>query len=138
MMRMILPLWPLRKKIIAKNLTGKLKPGLKIGVIDNALNAEGIDTEDTTKQLKTAIKQLEKLGANIQRITLPALDYSAAVYFILSRAEAASNLARFDGVRYGMRDKKATTLADMYANTRHDGFGQEVKARIMIGNYVFP
>jgi aspartyl-tRNA(Asn)/glutamyl-tRNA(Gln) amidotransferase subunit A len=58
------------------------------------------------------------------------------VYFILSRAELASNLARFDGVRYGMRDKKAKTLSDMYATTRHDGFGQEVKARIMMGNYV--
>lgn len=122
-------------KNYSQNLTGKLKPGLKIGVIDNALNAEGVDT-NIHQAIETAIKQLEQLGANVQRITLPALDYSAAVYFILSRAEAASNLARFDGVRYGMRDKKATTLADMYANTRHDGFGQEVKARIMIGNYV--
>jgi aspartyl-tRNA(Asn)/glutamyl-tRNA(Gln) amidotransferase subunit A len=76
------------------------------------------------------------MGAQTRRIKLSTMDYSAATYFILSRAEAASNLARFDGVRYGMRDKKAATLTDMYRNTRHDGFGAEVKARILIGNYV--
>jgi aspartyl-tRNA(Asn)/glutamyl-tRNA(Gln) amidotransferase subunit A len=67
---------------------------------------------------------------------LPSLDYAAATYFILSRAEAASNLARFDGVRYGLRNKKATTLGKMYAETRHDGFGTEVRMRILVGNYV--
>src|SRR3990167_9726159 len=76
------------------------------------------------------------MGATIHSVTLPAIDYSAAAYFILSRAEAASNLARFDGVRYGYRDKEATTLTEMYDNTRHDGFGSEVKKRIMVGNYV--
>jgi aspartyl-tRNA(Asn)/glutamyl-tRNA(Gln) amidotransferase subunit A len=64
------------------------------------------------------------------------LDYSAAVYFIVSRAEAASNLSRFDGVRYGLRAKDSKTLEQMYSNTRHDGFGPEVRSRIMIGNYV--
>ena len=75
------------------------------------------------------------MGARIQKITLPTLDYSAAAYFILSRAEAASNLARFDGVRYGLRNPQ-DSLLNMYKETRHDGFGTEVKTRIMVGNYV--
>ena len=64
------------------------------------------------------------------------MDYGAAIYFILSRAEAASNLARFDGVRYGLRDKEAHSLLQLYEKSRKAGFGKEVKARIMIGNYV--
>lgn len=116
-------------------LDGSIQKGMKIGVIENAIHAQGVDCQ-VQLALEKAIVQLEKLGATIQRVSLPVLDYSAAVYFILSRAEAASNLARFDGVRYGLRDKSAQTLSDMYAQTRHDGFGSEVKARIMIGNYV--
>jgi len=76
------------------------------------------------------------MGAKVKHVSLPTMNYAAAAYFILSRAEAASNLARFDGVRYGMRAKDSKTLHDMYFNTRHDGFGQEVKSRIMVGNYV--
>ena len=86
--------------------------------------------------IETALTVLEKNGATITHMQLPTLDYAAATYFILSRAEAASNLARFDGVRYGLRDKKATTLSKMYCKTRHDGFGEEVRARILVGNYV--
>lgn len=126
---------PINKKDYTANLTGSLRPGLKIGIIENALKAQGVDPEIYTS-LEATIKQLEQLGASIKRVTLPALDYSAAVYFIISRAEAASNLARFDGVRYGLRSKESKTLADMYANTRHDGFGPEVRARIIMGNYV--
>lgn len=122
-------------KDYTKNLTGKIGQGLRIGVVRNALHAEGIDSE-VVGAIEQAIKQFELLGASIQTISLPVMDYAAAVYFILSRAEAASNLARFDGVRYGWRDQKAKTVAAMYADTRHDGFGQEVKVRIMIGNYV--
>lgn len=118
-----------------KNLTGKIKPGLKIGIITNALNTEGIDPQVRTL-LDNAIKHLEKLGATIVDVSLPAMDYAAAVYFMVSRAEAASNLARFDGVRYGYRDKDAESLAQMYAQTRGKGFGHEVKRRILIGNYV--
>jgi aspartyl-tRNA(Asn)/glutamyl-tRNA(Gln) amidotransferase subunit A len=118
-----------------KSLTGTIKPGLKIGIIDNALNAEGIDRQ-VHSLLENAIKQLEKLGAEIVHLSLPAMDYAAAVYFMISRAEAASNLARFDGVRYGYRDKEAESLAQMYAQTRGKGFGREVKRRILIGNYV--
>ena len=116
-------------------LTKNLKPGLKIGVVENALNAKGIDSQ-VVEATKTAINTFEKLGAEIKYIKLPSMDYSAATYFIVSRAEAASNLARFDGVRYGYRNKKAQTLSDMYTKTRHDGFGDEVRLRILIGNYV--
>lgn len=117
-------------------LLGKpLKSGIRIGIVENALNAEGVDSE-VVAAIEKAISVIEKNGAQITRIKVPTLDYAAATYFIVSRAEAASNLARFDGVRYGLRNKSATTLSDMYCNTRHDGFGQEVRARILIGNYV--
>lgn len=116
-------------------LDGSLTPGLRIGVVENALYAQGNDPE-VVASIEQALKVLEKLGASITKITLPTMDYSAAVYFIISRAEAASNLARFDGVRYGLRCEKPTNLADMYARTRHDGFGEEVKSRILVGNYV--
>jgi len=116
-------------------LTGKIRPGMKIGIIDNALNAEGIDAGVRTL-LDDAITALEKLGAKIERISLPSMDHGAAVYFMISRAEAASNLSRFDGVRYGYRSKNSEDLLELYENSRAEGFGREVKRRIMIGNYV--
>lgn len=115
-------------------LTGDIK-GLRIGVCKNMLEAEGMEPE--VQQLVTnAIKELEALGATVKEVTLPSLDYSAATYFILSRAEAASNLARFDGVRYGLRSQDAETLQELYQNTRHEGFGSNVRLRILVGNYV--
>lgn len=116
------------------NLTGKLKSGLTIGVIENALYAPGMDLE-IAAAIEKAIKEYEKLGATIKKISLPTMEYGAATYFIISRAEAASNLARFDGVRYGLR-ADVDNLNEMYLKTRHDGFGSEVKARIIVGNYV--
>ena len=118
-----------------QGLATKIKPGLKIGVVTNALHAEGMNSE-VSQKIEDAIKQLEQLGASIAPVSLPTMDYGAAIYFIISRAEAASNLARFDGVRYGLRDKNASTLLKMYESTRQQGFGTEVKKRIMIGNYV--
>ena len=123
------------KKIYTKNLTGTLPKNLRIGVVTNALHADGMD-EEIVQAIEQALKIFEKNGATLTDIPLPSLDYAAATYFILSRAEAASNLARFDGVRYGLRNKKAQTLGKMYAETRHDGFGQEVRMRILVGNYV--
>lgn len=117
------------------NLSNKLKDGLTIGIIDNAMQAKGVH-EEVSNALNEAIKLYEKLGVKIKHITLPTMDYGAAVYFIISRAEAASNLARFDGVRYGYRSKKSETLDQMYSNSRDEGFGLEVKSRILIGNYV--
>ena len=124
-----------KKTDFTKTLDGSLPEKCTIGVIENAVNAEGMDPE-VVAALHEAIAVLEKSGATIKRITMPVLDYSAAVYFIVSRAEAASNLARFDGVRYGLRAKDAKTLEHMYSNTRREGFGTEVKKRIIIGNYV--
>jgi aspartyl-tRNA(Asn)/glutamyl-tRNA(Gln) amidotransferase subunit A len=116
------------------SLTGKIKKGLRIGVVDGMIDAPSIHPE-IRAALEKAILLLEELGAVVTRVQLPALEYSAATYFIISRAEAASNLARFDGVRYGQR-AKADTLSQMYQQTRHDGFGPEVRTRILVGNYV--
>jgi aspartyl-tRNA(Asn)/glutamyl-tRNA(Gln) amidotransferase subunit A len=124
------------KKDYLKTLKDQLPADFTIGVVDNALNAAGLDAE-----VKQAIEQVvnfygKNLNVKIKHLSLKTLDYSAAAYFIISRAEAASNLARFDGVRYGMRSKDAKNLYEMYADTRHNGFGDEVRLRIMVGNYV--
>lgn len=126
---------PIAQKDYTRGLDGALPTGLRIGVVDNALYAEGVDQE-VVSAIEQALEIYQKLGATVTHVTLPTFDYAAATYFIISRAEAASNLARFDGVRYGMRVPDAHNLKDMYCRTRHDGFGQEVKARIMLGNYV--
>lgn len=126
---------PVQKKDYAEALDGKIKEGLTIGVIDSMINSDGID-DDVKKAIEQSIKDLEALGATIKRVELPILDYAASAYFIISRAEAASNLARFDGVRYGLRDKEAKSLNAMYEETRHDGFGIEVRDRILVGNFV--
>lgn len=123
------------KKEYAQHLSRSLKDNFTLGVIDNALEAEGFDPE-VYQLLQEALKHYEKLGAKIKRLRLPIMDHSAAVYFMVSRAEAASNLARFDGVRYGYRSPNSKTLSEMYTNTRNEGFGLEVKSRILIGNYV--
>ena len=123
------------KKDYTKLLNGMLPENCTIGIVENALHADGMDPE-VVAAIEQAIQTLQKLGAQIKKISIPILDYSAAVYFIVSRAEAASNLGRFDGVRYGLRAKDAKTLEQMYCNTRAEGFGSEVKARIMVGNYV--
>ena len=118
-----------------KDLTGKVRPGMTIGVVENALETPGIDPE-VSLALEQALKEFEKLGVTLKRIRLETMEYAAAVYFIISRAEAASNLARFDGVRYGYRSPDCKTLDDIYNKSRHDGFGFEVRRRILIGNYV--
>lgn len=123
------------RKDYTKAIDGDLPSGLRIGVIDNALNAQGLDSE-VQSAVESTISVFENLGAKVKRVSIPSLDYSAAAYFIISRAEAASNLARFDGVRYGFRDKNSKNLNDMYENTRHDGFGDDVRLRILVGNYV--
>lgn len=124
------------KKDYLKNLTADLPKNFTIGIVDNALHAEGLDSE-VRAAVESVINFYEKnLGIKVKRLTLKSLDYAAAAYFIISRAEAASNLARFDGVRYGMRSKESKNLYEMYADTRHDGFGDEVRLRILVGNYV--
>ena len=106
--------------------------GLKIGIPDEYF-IEGIDPE-IEKSVLDAVKLLEGLGAKSERIKLPHTGYAIATYYILATSEASSNLARYDGVKYGFR-AKGKDLIDMYMETRAKGFGSEVKRRIMLGTY---
>ncbi len=108
--------------------------GKRIGV-PRALFGEGLDGE-VRDSVEEAIGKLEEMGAEIVDIELPHSKYSIAVYYIIATAEASSNLARFDGVRYGFRAEEAHELREMYFRTREEGFGAEVKRRIMLGTYV--
>lgn len=116
-------------------LTGKIKPGLKIGILKNAVYAKGVDPE-VAKLLANAMDSFKKMGAELVEVSVPTMDYGAAVYFMISRAEAASNLSRFDGVRYGHRAAHPEDLRDLYERSRAEGFGREVKRRILLGNFV--
>ncbi|MDQ6743028.1 MAG: amidase family protein, partial [Candidatus Dormibacteraeota bacterium] len=82
-----------------------------------------------------AVLALERAGAELVDVSLPHTDYGLAAYYIIAPAEASSNLARFDGIRYGMRDEDASNLLDTYLRTRRQGFGPEVRRRIMLGSY---
>lgn len=106
--------------------------GLKIGIPQEYF-IEGIDPEVNTS-VKEAIKKLESLGAVPVEVSLPHTEYAIATYYILATSEASSNLARYDGVKYGLR-AEGKHLMDMYMNTRSQGFGPEVKRRIMLGTY---
>jgi aspartyl-tRNA(Asn)/glutamyl-tRNA(Gln) amidotransferase subunit A len=114
-------------------LTGDIK-GARIGV-PRALFGEGLDME-VRASVERAIEAYRELGAEIVEIELPHAKYCIAVYYIIATAEASSNLARYDGVRYGFRAEEAETLREMYRRTRDEGFGAEVKRRIMLGTYV--
>ena len=116
----------------AAHLNDDIK-GLKVGVIKE-LMSEGL-SEDVQKAMEKAIDDYKKLGAEIVEISLPKLKYSIGIYYILATAECSSNLARFDGVRYGYRTPEAKNLMEMYTKTRAEGFGPEVKRRIMLGTY---
>ena len=83
-----------------------------------------------------AIETLKGLGADVVTISLPSTDYALAAYYIISSAEASSNLARYDGVKYGFSGRRDGTLNDLYLSTRSEGFGAEVKRRIMLGTHV--
>ena len=107
--------------------------GLKIGVIKE-LYDEGI-APDVLNALNNAIETFKSLGAEIKMISLKNLKYSIGVYYILATAECSSNLARFDGVRYGHRTQNPANLMDLYCKSRAEGFGPEVKRRIMLGTY---
>ncbi|MCB1022922.1 MAG: Asp-tRNA(Asn)/Glu-tRNA(Gln) amidotransferase subunit GatA, partial [Acidobacteria bacterium] len=107
----------------------------KVIGIPRALFGEGLDDE-VRDSVEQAIENFRKLGAKTVDIELPHSKYSIAVYYIIATAEASSNLARFDGVRYGYRAENADELREMYMKTREEGFGDEVKRRIMLGTYV--
>jgi aspartyl-tRNA(Asn)/glutamyl-tRNA(Gln) amidotransferase subunit A len=107
--------------------------GLRIGIPQEYF-VEGTDPE-VAKAVREAVRTLEKLGAKTFEIRMPHTAYAIATYYILATAEASSNLARYDGVRYGFRTESSRDLLDMYVNTRREGFGPEVKRRIMLGTY---
>ena len=107
--------------------------GLKIG-IPKEYFVEGMDN-DVEEASKKAISEIENLGAQIVEISLPHTEYAVLTYYIIAPSEASSNLARYDGVKYGYRAEGAESLRDMYFKTRAQGFGEEVKRRIMLGTY---
>lgn len=107
---------------------------LKIGIVDEWMG-EGVD-EEVKASIETKITELKGAGHEVERVKLPTLAHALAVYYVIVPAEIASNLARYDGVRYGLRSKKAVDVASMYADSREEGFMPENKRRIMIGNYV--
>jgi len=113
-------------------LTGDVK-GLKIAVPKEYLG-EGV-TEEVRQSVLDALKVLEGLGATWEEVSLPHSKYALATYYLLSSSEASANLSRFDGVRYGYRTDNAENLLEMYKQTRSEGFGDEVKRRIMLGTF---
>ncbi len=116
-----------------KSLINNVK-GIKIGIPKEYFMDEGMEP-DVIEKVRSAAKLLEDLGAICEEVSLPHTDYGIADYQIISRAEASANLARYDGVRYGYRAENSVSLMDMYKKTRSEGFGAEVKLRIMLGTY---
>ena len=114
------------------SLTGDVK-GLRIG-LPREYFIEGLDP-DVKKSMDAAIATFRSLGAEFVEMSLPHTDYATAVYYLIATAEASSNLARYDGVRFGYRNQDARGLLDMYMVSRDEGFGAEVKRRIMLGTY---
>lgn len=115
-----------------EQLTGDVK-GLRIAVPKEYLG-EGVQASVRNAILE-ALKVLEKLGATWEEVSLPHSKYGVATYYLLASSEASSNLARFDGIRYGYRAQGAENLIDLYKKTRSEGFGDEVKSRIMLGTF---
>ncbi len=107
--------------------------GIRVG-IPREYFGEGLDPE-VDRAVRSGIEMLQDAGAEIVDVSLPHTEYCVAVYYLIAPAEASSNLARYDGVRYGKRDMNADSLLDLYKQTRSQGFGDEVKRRILIGTY---
>ncbi|MEG0898992.1 MAG: Asp-tRNA(Asn)/Glu-tRNA(Gln) amidotransferase subunit GatA [Oscillospiraceae bacterium] len=118
---------------IISSLSNDIK-GVKIG-LPKEYFGEGVDAE-VKAEIMRAAETLKQLGAEITEISLPSTDYALQAYYIIACAEASSNLARFDGVRYGFRAENLENLNDLYEKTRSEGFGEEVKRRIMLGTFV--
>jgi len=108
--------------------------GMKIGVPVEYFG-EGLN-EEIRAAINTIVNKLKKQNITVENVSLPNTDYAIAAYYIIAPAEASSNLARYDGARYGFRSIKSTDLEEMYKNSRTEGFGDEVKRRIMLGTYV--
>jgi aspartyl-tRNA(Asn)/glutamyl-tRNA(Gln) amidotransferase subunit A len=106
-----------------------LKVGIPVEYISNGINPE------VKEAVLNAAKTFESLGASCEEFSLPITEYAIPAYYLISSAEASSNLARYDGIKYGYRAGKFTDLLDLYKQTRSEGFGTEVKRRIMLGTY---
>jgi len=109
--------------------------GLVVGLPREYFEAEGADP-GTLARVREAVEELERGGAKLREVALPHTRFAVATYYLIATAEASSNLARYDGVRYGRRARAAQSLTDMYRRTRSEGFGAEVKRRILLGTYV--
>ena len=107
--------------------------GLRIGVPDEYF-AEGLDPE-VRAAIESGIDDLKAAGCEVKRVSLPHTKYAIPTYYLVATAEASANLARFDGVRYGYRSPASDTLSAMYSHSRDEGFGAEVKRRILLGTY---
>jgi aspartyl-tRNA(Asn)/glutamyl-tRNA(Gln) amidotransferase subunit A len=112
--------------------TARRLDGIRLGVPDD-LTGEGVEP-GVMERFEATLAIARELGASVERVALPHADYGLSAYYVLAPAEASSNLARYDGVRYGLR-READDLLTMYTKTRHDGFGAEVKRRVLIGTY---
>ena len=119
------------------DFTANLDLGLKdvtIGLPKEYFTAPGIDPE-VAKAIDDAVNKIESLGAKFVEVSLPNMEYALAAYYVIAPSEACSNLSRYDGVKFGLRDKEKNNLMDMYFSTRTKGFGPEVKRRIILGTY---
>ncbi len=121
------------KKDYTKALINDVK-GMKIGLPKEYIG-EGIN-EEVKQAILAVAKKYEELGATVEECSFDVGKYATSVYYVIADAEASSNLGRFDGIRYGFRSEKYDNLKDIYKNSRSEGFGPEVKRRIMIGTYV--
>ena len=116
-------------------LEGASMKGMKLGLPKEYFNVKGIDPE-VKRITEEAVKKCEAAGAELVEVSLPHTEYAMAVYYIVAPAEASANLARFDGVRYGHRSERSDSVFNLYARSRAEGFGPEVKRRIIMGTYV--
>jgi aspartyl-tRNA(Asn)/glutamyl-tRNA(Gln) amidotransferase subunit A len=116
-----------------EGLDGGVK-GLRIGLVEDWLTTEGVQP-GVRDSVREAVDRLERLGTSVEPVGLPNAEYALSAYYLLAPAECSSNLARYDGVRYGFRAEGASDVMDMNMRTRGQGFGDEVKRRIMLGTY---
>ena len=124
----------LEKANYLDNLSADVK-GMKIGLPKECFETEGLDPE-VANSVKAMAEKLQEAGAIVEEVSLPFLDYVIPTYYIIASAEASSNLSRFDGIRYGFRTENYDGLTDLYNATRSEGFGKEVKKRILLGTFV--
>lgn len=122
-------------KPVEHYLDGTLPPSMKVAVIRESLETEGIDPEVCTK-MDAIMSSLKAAGHTVELVSFPYLEYMVPTYYVLTTAEASSNLARFDGVHFGYRHPEAQGVEDTYKKSRSTGFGEEVKRRIMAGTFV--